>query len=322
MDEPWKLKIFFSVDLVSSTLFKAKKHEKGDDVEWCIAFQDFVYDFPAGLEKEYSKINSQKFPQVDTPPVWKMLGDEILFYSDLKNYRETVPHVIAFASALKKYNDSLDSKNVPIIRCKGTVWLAGFPLSNIEISYQAEDREITDFIGPSIDTGFRIGKHSTKRKLCLSVESVYMLCEAIRDIGKEGIEKIFSFRFRFEGLVELQGVFNNTPYPVFWIDLDNDDFEVMQDKWLGKGEYAEIGEIILYCENYLEKSEYLFKPFIYGGENKFNEVPDEIKNRMLKALTERIKGKESQSSDEVKKESETGNDMPASIQNEIKKTFD
>ena len=43
VSDEWRLKIFFSVDLIGSTSYKAKKAENGDDAEWCLFFAVFYF---------------------------------------------------------------------------------------------------------------------------------------------------------------------------------------------------------------------------------------------------------------------------------------
>lgn len=83
-----------------------------------------------------------------------------------------------------------------------------------------------DFVGQSIDTGFRVGTAATARKLMLSVELAHMLsleCARVK-AGPERIPKfpISKFRFHFDGRHSLKGVLDGTPYPLLWLDVEPD----------------------------------------------------------------------------------------------------
>ena len=246
-----------------------------------------------------------------------MLGYEILFYTEIDSYFKVFEYIFAFKQTILNYNRKLDEKHTEIIRCKGTLWLAGFPVSNIETSFLAkEDIEITDFIGPSIDTGFRVSKFSSKRKMCLSVETALLLCDALSDIKKNKelkkkylkkryIPDDFDFTIRFEGKEVLKGVLNNTPYPIFWVDMTENNkktmnIDALEDKWLGKGVSCDYKEVVEYCKKYIEQHEkYIFPPFINSNfENKYNNKPKDFDQRKETA----IKAREKDTSDEPKDE--------------------
>lgn len=81
-----------------------------------------------------------------------------------------------------------------------------------------------DFIGQSMDTGFRVGTAASARKLMLSVELAHMLsmeCEKL-DTGpyQKGAFPVRSFTFHYEGRLNLKGVLDGTPYPLIWLDVE------------------------------------------------------------------------------------------------------
>lgn len=81
-----------------------------------------------------------------------------------------------------------------------------------------------DFIGQSMDTGFRVGTAASARKLMLSVELAHMLsmeCEKL-DTGpyQTGAFPVRSFTFHYDGRLSLKGVLDGTPYPLIWLDVE------------------------------------------------------------------------------------------------------
>jgi len=286
--DEWSLKLFFSVDLINSTAYKAKKAEERDDTEWCLFFEDFFKSFPQILDSSYAVL-----PQIFKfnndlsqykPDIWKILGDEILFYTELQDYQQTATHVVAFKRCIEEYNKLLAQKDIPIVRCKGTIWTAGFPLSNIQI----EINGCIDFLGPSIDLGFRLAKLSTRRKLCISIETALLFSEAMIDIHQNNSVKIKEdYSLKFDGLKNLKGVYNNMLYPIFWLDVHNTAQNVQEDIWLGKKCNCDFADVIKYCKKYINNNPYIITPFIYNGSKKYNTIPDEIQQRKKDAISGR-----------------------------------
>lgn len=92
-------------------------------------------------------------------------------------------------------------------------------------SYKARLPGVTrDFIGQSIDTGFRVSTAASSRKLMLSVELAHMLsmeCERLDlDPYRIGAFPVRSFTFHYDGRNALKGVLNGTPYPLIWLDVE------------------------------------------------------------------------------------------------------
>ncbi|WP_282295748.1 hypothetical protein [Stenotrophomonas sp. PS02289] len=81
-----------------------------------------------------------------------------------------------------------------------------------------------DFIGQSIDTGFRVSTASSARKLMLSVELAHMLSlECIRVKGQpQRLPKVLvtNFAFHYDGRHSLKGVLDGIPYPLIWLDVE------------------------------------------------------------------------------------------------------
>ena len=283
----WKLRLFHSVDLIGSSVYKAKKRERNDDVEWCNTFGEFYQDFPKKLLGQYNElldyldsddVDKSSFPK---PKIWKILGDEILFYTDITHEKQILIHIIALKKALIEYNDLLDQKKIPIVRCKGTTWLAGFPVNNIEI----DSSGYKDFIGPSVDAGFRLTQFASQRKLVISIDALLMFSTAMRDFETNETNETKGRKItnenliRFDGKFELKGVYNNDPYPIFWLDAYPETFE-KEDEWMGIGKNCDYLDAMQYSERYIKNNEYMIRPFIAEAtDSKFSVIPNEMKVR-------------------------------------------
>jgi hypothetical protein len=97
------------------------------------------------------------------------------------------------------------------LRLKGSAWLAKFPSPNIEVEVPelAKDGRTTptDFIGPDIDLGFRLGKFAHPSTVCVSLD---LLDVVLRAANRELLDCYLA------GREELKGVLFGRPYPVVW----------------------------------------------------------------------------------------------------------
>ena len=107
---------------------------------------------------------------------------------------------------------------------KSTIWLApvmfieGEELKNLgkiktkniafEVNFENQT-SLIDFVGPDIDTGFRISKYAEKGKLVVSAELAYMIF--IVDLKKE----LFS-NLKIVSYEDLKGIWDDRFYPIIF----------------------------------------------------------------------------------------------------------
>lgn len=208
-----KLKLFLSVDVVGSTSFKQKDKDAHAQT-WLNLFVSFFSEFPTLLIAQVASQN-KKLVQ---PRLWKSLGDELIFTVELKDRHHAGDYLKAFAIALRKaaenWHADVENPARKELNLKGTAWLAGFPVGNVEIPLDAdvdvEQSDGRDYIGPLIDTGFRLKEFASSRKLVLSADLAYFVLA----VGVSGME------FFFDGEQTLKGVLRSKPYPIIWFDCD------------------------------------------------------------------------------------------------------
>ena len=172
--------VFFSFDLVNSTIYKNEQKEK-----WPIVFAQFYQIIREEIKKEFQGIK-----------VWKYIGDEILFYKMLNSTEELFEIVHGSFKALNCTLKNLKNSFRDIFKplsLKGTIW--GAPVmhvrgeelkklemeksQNIALDVVYENQvSLKDFMGPDIDIGFRISKYAEKEKLVISADLAYMLLTA------------------------------------------------------------------------------------------------------------------------------------------------
>ncbi len=277
----WKLRLFASADLVGSTAYKVNQ-SRNKTPDWASTFREFFNDFPAYLLKQYEALPSSKHgkcPKTALKP-WKFLGDECLFETELATHQDSAFHVMAFKHAIKRFPERWKEKGTPLL-LKGTMWIAGFPVGNRELTLRSDGRDITDYIGPSIDTGFRITKFSSERKLALSVDLCLLLVEALDVL--EWYKESHQIAIRFSGCEPLKGVLDGKPYPVIYLHLF-DGVKTTEEELLEVSHETNTNKLKKYLREYVDA--HLHRPFMATDTNeKFRIVPDgfEIRREAMRS---------------------------------------
>lgn len=293
-----RLRLFLGADIVGSTALKqtrlgagivpAEQASKGP--AWFSAIQGFYFEaaqaflFDWQKSKEYSA-DKDVFYGPD-PSLWKTVGDEVLFVKVLTDHRQLTTALQCWARALRRMKQFLKTESSSL-DVKSTCWTAGFPFRNREVvldpspkmeqgaveNYYRESGELLnrhyknvqksklaiDYIGPSIDTGFRLSGYATGRKLIVSVDVAYLVSMTQVD-GEVG-----RLDFFYDGSVSLKGVMGGSNYPIFWMDMsDSGSLARREDKL--KTQHACASEDIReYCDAfYQEHTAFTFRPFIHG----------------------------------------------------------
>jgi 8-oxo-dGTP pyrophosphatase MutT (NUDIX family) len=209
--------VFFSFDLVNSTLYKTV-NESG----WPLVITKFFGAVEDGLKK-----------RVDYAHLWKYVGDELLLYKKIETLDELrgcVPkaHAVMTHTIDRLYDLFPDSRT--ILSVKTTIWCARvheIPPADIHADRPANGyrnlivpqpvppgREQLDFLGPDIDIGFRIARFAARRRLVISADLAYLLYKDRAE--NEPIEN----RLRIVGYERLKGVWGDRHYPVIWYEED------------------------------------------------------------------------------------------------------
>jgi hypothetical protein len=268
-----KLRLFMSVDVVGSTAFKHQS-ERADSQGWLDFFTSFYTEFPDFLiDAREELLATGNLPRGYLPPapLWKALGDELIFVAELEHRNQAELHLCAFRAAVCRAVTHYVHGATPLpINFKATAWLAGFPVGNAAIPTDEENCDLSfDFVGPAIDIGFRLAAAAaTPRRFVVSVELVYLILVA----------QSTGFRFFYDGKRALPGVLNDRGYPIIWIDnyggiIDKgeggDDFHheheltEKEDRLLGR-EPAASGALKDFCRAYIEEIGHpLMLPFIH-----------------------------------------------------------
>lgn len=244
----------------------------------------------------------------ESPELWKAAGDELIYTKVLTNHKQALACVAALIEAVEEHRKSL-KKEYPSLDLKAAAWLAGFPVNNAEVILMRQSTparlpegegdailenlvllkefygkgkegasEMTrDFIGPSMDLGFRICALSNARKFALTADLAYMLAVAGQTAAADGAAR--GLTFRYDGGLPLKGVDGGTPYPFFWIDMKAQDELCLSEAKLLPIVKIDNDHMISYCKNYFKSHQeddgYLIAPYIvHPSEEKFTLIPD------------------------------------------------
>lgn len=280
----------------------------------------------------------------DAPELWKTIGDEVLFTKRVDHPWQAVVCMHAWVATLDVLRAFLSEHKLNV---KSTAWLADFPLRNHEIvlrkittssldevddTYILNNQNglrdfyetnrggyIRDFIGPSIDTGFRVTGFASVRKLALSAELTFLLsCEQVRaqndlKIYAQRSYVLPSFPLRYDGRQQLKGVLNGSGYPIFWIDLDpNNPLSLAEDKVTNNRNPTTL-DIFKLASAFIESQPlFLSKPFMAGCKYEEYGELSSYQRQMLQKRVDHIANLERQRAEmsSISQTQEGANDNP------------
>jgi len=262
-----QLLLFMSIDIVGSTAYKnSTQRDKSDIHPWRPTIQSFFIDFPIDLVKT-NDVNKPKLNCSDfaPPKIWKFLGDEIVFYVELKHSS----HLSYYLENTKKLMNIFCVENFKEqkLKLKGAAWVSGFPVANTMMKFSIDKRITTDYFGRSIDAGFRLAKIATAQKFVLSIQTAWMLSQISSDID-----------IYYDGRTHLKGILNGDQYPIFWILSDTkaaNELDLLHIKPSGKEIIAEFGR------RYIEDNGWGL-PFI-EGDKAFSYKDPDYEDRLARA---------------------------------------
>lgn len=288
-----------STSLKQSTQRKSEiddsEGRRAQNPKWFTIIQGFYHEAAHNLIAEWLKGKNSRGAKQElygpNPTFWKTAGDEIIFTKIITDHRQVRVILNCWIAAIQKVRDFL-KKEKSNLDVKCTIWMAGFPVWNQEIAVnrspeknegdqgnffvangmllnkfyenQSTTEVLIDYIGPSIDTGFRLSSLSTTRKMIISVDVAYMLSLTDQNTPK-GLNKLEMF---FDGTHSLRGVIGGDPYPIFWIDTLPETEIFRKEDALKSKQFVNMDRAKEYCYAFYDHYEdFFFAPFI-GDINK------------------------------------------------------
>jgi hypothetical protein len=224
--------IFLSIDIIDSTRLKISKDgEKSTSGPWVKNFAWFLNEIIVIYRRKlseilgmhYSNSCSEKHAHGVNTRVWKYLGDEAVLTAELtcEKHHATLL-VLALAETIKYFNEESGGDSSNKIRYKGTAWVAGFPVQNIELDLPvSEGRKERDFLGSSMDLGFRLAKAASYDRLIISASLAYLIIE---NLAMDKPLVLFDSQHEylplcFGGLKKFKGIKGNK-HPLIWYPVN------------------------------------------------------------------------------------------------------
>lgn len=223
--------LFLSCDLQNSTQFKHAA-PIGSEQDWVPTFLAFYNEFPAAL----GEIIAESYPRLSGQlNLWKAVGDELIFTCWLESEEQCCAAVEAWLAAMTKFEQDVLVKTPMTL--KGGAFLATVPYPDRQVAIPRTDvesgtqvdaqklnedilngrvdpgRHLLDFVGPSIDTGFRVLRLAAHRYFVLTVDVAHIVF-AHYSTARPGEVA------HFLGTHRLRGVWESQPYPVFALGRD------------------------------------------------------------------------------------------------------
>jgi hypothetical protein len=297
-----RLRLFLSVDLVGSTPYKQGRQA------WRPEILSFYRNFDYILHANYRAFSEDANHALPPPEFWKSNGDELLYVCELQSLNHAYALMHVWLGALAEYR----AKNVGVSKhldVKSTAWLGLFPLPNAEVFFRRGARQLEiddvddpilvqselrdewyankdnpsitrDFVGPSIDTGFRLTSWASPRRLVVSVDLAFLLTGAY----SKGIGPL---RLHLSGREKLKGVIDNQPYPTIWIPVGGKDRLDPQAQADGPIS-TDRATIRAYCEAIIEQNYSSITPICLAGatHREFDWAPPYILHRIRKLWEE------------------------------------
>lgn len=224
--------LFLSADLVGST------SHKQTDPEWQVSFLSFYAQYPRYLDAAKVALGGKSMEF----KLWKAIGDEIVYEVEVRSEKEIARAVRIWLATMDTCEDEIlhDKK----LALKGSAFIATFPgpdsevaisrhprpedsidsiiLQNDEVigARRAEKKYQYDYMGPSIDIGFRVASLATRRHFTMTVEVTRGMARDAHDRSALG-DSNAAADMDFMGLQELKGVWDGRSYPVFALDREH-----------------------------------------------------------------------------------------------------
>jgi hypothetical protein len=300
-----RLRLFLSADLVGSTLYKQSRQV------WRPEIISFYRNFDHILQTQYRAFADGREDELPAPEFWKSNGDELLYVVELRSLSHAHGLLHVWVAALEEYRAQEDeaTKHLDV---KSTAWIGLFPAPNSEVFFrrgpsqfgpgdlndpvlaQAELRDewyanpltptiVRDFVGPSIDTGFRLTSWASPSRLIISVDLAFLLTGAYtRGVGP--------LKLHLSGKDKLKGVIGNQPYPTIWVPVGRKgrvDADARSDSQIS----TDRNTIRSYCEAIIEQNYRSITPLFLAGARyeDFDWVPPYILDGIHRAWLEEIR---------------------------------
>ena len=204
--------MFMSADVVGSTNFKVQAQRERSD--WLEAFATLFRELPLVFMGHVAAafIEHDDVPEAG---VWKVMGDEVILMALPTSAAVAEGLTAAFCNTVRQCDQRI-SERWPL-NLRGTCWAAQMGQRNrrIEIPEMFGGRDglpYVDYLGPDVDTGFRLSAHAGHGEVIVSPN----LLETLAHRGDSG-----PLSFHDAGSKPLKGVLQGQPFPLWIVSADS-----------------------------------------------------------------------------------------------------
>jgi len=312
-----------------------------EDFDWAAILERRFQDFHSAFAKELLNRGLDDLANEIDFFLWKALGDELIYSFKISCRKQLHNLVLSFLRVIRNFDREDVSRK--LIRLKGSGWVAGFPVRNRIVKFpgpqlyrKGKDDSCTvehpyprtDYLGPDMDTGFRIGNCGYPGFMVISMELAELLGEAPGELQQ--------VRGGIVGWKKLKGVWNEIPYPIIWITLpkglevDYQEFDPWSKSenslvtvW-GQKKSEEIGEAsndFAESRNKLPAALGVVKPYIVDELTDAAPVPETHQRilHLLKSLNIGISGPQGEETESVTEAGRTKQEVEQDIQESLPK---
>lgn len=304
-----RLRLFFSADLVDATRYKQSRNI------WRPEILNFYRDFDFILQSEHHAFAEAHQPLLAAPEFWKSNGDELLYVWELESPSQAHALMYIWLAALERYR-ATSVEDAQHLDVKSTAWIGLFPAPNSEIFFrrrnfgpedqsardplivQAEIRDewyaypygatITrEFVGPSIDTGFRLTAWAAPSRMILSVDLAFLL------MGTQ-TPGIGQLRLNLSGCAPLKGVADDQPYPRLWVPVGGRAQGEEERPGRAAPAVTDQRTIRAFCEAIIEQNYSSITPLFFesGESDSYDWAPPYIIKRILALWQDEVRHRE------------------------------
>jgi hypothetical protein len=200
-----------SADIVGATAYKSDRvgRESGGAAAWLAPFNSFFRDLPLVFMGKLAQafFDADRIPEV---AVWRVAGDEVVFIGEPISRMEALMLVEAFGNLTADFHGRLGKGWG--LGLRGCAWLAPLGMANVEIEVpeismggSGATEPYREYLGPDVDSGFRLSKHGHPGEMILSPLLVASLM---------GPELDGRLAIRAEGEAPLKGLFGGEACPL------------------------------------------------------------------------------------------------------------
>lgn len=260
--------LILSADIIDSTRAKSERPDG-----WFKDVKAFYDDFPLDVVKACASRLDRCHGQL-VPRPWKRVGDEILFQAPLKRLEAVFYLCGGFRDAIRTFNSS----KLYRFRLKATGWLVTTPVRNHVDGEPDFEGPLgapgaVDFLGPSVDLGFRVTKSASYERFAVSADLACALLEAGERIDDNSSLRLYLTDFNIlKGIrhPNAEGEMDDVNYPVVWIDALEIRKTDRDADVLHKGRQPIHHELVTYLRRFLKQYP-RFKSFIPG-----RKIPQDV----------------------------------------------